>query len=252
MENREFSSEAGEDLGREGESLGQVVAFPRPCHRQAEGDAPAAPDSPPVGPMPAAIPAFTHALDAEGKLSMFWFTPILERGASFFACERHAEWSLSALPALFCAHVLAAVGEEGPEVVRFGGGEQVIPAAPSSRMLEALAANARSFAARAAAFGERFAADFGGMQGRMAAPALAAGATPNPATGLNPVGWTLAAAVNVGGIKVEVTAAETGGMSPEALGDLVAKRVKGEMAGVAEGVFAKEIRRATRHFTEQE
>ena len=148
---------------------------------------------------------------------------------------------------------LALVGEDGPEIVRFGGGEQVIPAAPSSRMLEKLAANARGFAQRAADFGERFAADFAGMQGRVAAPGLAAGgATPNPATGLNPVGGTLAATVNVGGIKVEVTAAETGGMSPAALGDLVAKRVKGEMAGVAEGVFAKEIRRATRHFTEQE
>lgn len=147
---------------------------------------------------------------------------------------------------------LALVGEEGPEIVRFGGGEQVIPAAPSSRMLEALAANARGFAQRAADFGERFAADFGGMQGRLAAPGLAAGMVPSPATRLQPVGGTSAATINVGGIKVEVTAAEAAGMNPQALGDLVAKRVKGEMAGVAEGVFAKEIRRATRHFTEQE
>lgn len=107
LDNPQFSSEAGEDLGREGESLGQVVAFHRPCHVRAEGAAPAAHDAPPVG----SIPAFTHALDAEGKLSMFWFTPTLERGAAFFARERHAEWSLSALPTLFCAHVLAAVGE---------------------------------------------------------------------------------------------------------------------------------------------
>lgn len=111
LDNHHFSDEGGQALGREGAPGAVVLAFHRPCHVRAKGAAPAGPDSPPVGPMPAAIPAFSHALDVEGKLSMFWFTPILERGATFFARERHAEWSLSSLPVLFCAHAIAACGE---------------------------------------------------------------------------------------------------------------------------------------------
>lgn len=141
LDNHRFSSEAGEALGPEGVAGAVVLAFHRPCHVRAEGAAPAAHDAPPVGSMPAAIPAFTHALDAEGKLSMFWFTPILERGAAFFARERHAEWSLSALPTLFCAHVLAAVGESitGREfipqerrdfILRFWPAAEILGAAP--------------------------------------------------------------------------------------------------------------------------
>lgn len=142
---------------------------------------------------------------------------------------------------------IALVGEDGPEIVRFGGGEQVIPAAPSSRMLEALAANARSFAQRAAAFGERFAADFGGMQGRMA---LAAGATPGHSSP-NPVGG--GRSVSIGDVHVSpnitINANELRpGSSPED----IARAVEGKMRGVAEDVIDRQIRAATRHFTEQE
>lgn len=105
MDNHRFSSDAGEAIGHMGETSGQVLAFPRPCHRQAEGEAPAVHDATPVD-----VPLASFALDVNGRLCLPWLVRILDRARDTSRIEA-GQYHPDALAVLYYAHAIAATAE---------------------------------------------------------------------------------------------------------------------------------------------
>ena len=151
------------------------------------------------------------------------------------------------------ARGVALVGEQGPELVRFRGGEEVVPADRTASFLSRLAS-------RTSEIGQRV-----GEVGSTVAPRMAAGLAAFAST----VGPTMAAAnvpqpqierpasggrsVNVGSINAPVTVnIERGaipeGVSEERVAQIIADRVDGSIGRA----FTREWASAENHFTEME
>ncbi len=135
---------------------------------------------------------------------------------------------------------LALVGEEGAEIVDFGGGERVIPARQTFDMLTA----------RAAAIRAPLVAGLGAMAGAASMAAAAPALTPAPAALSAPVA---APSVSIGTVDAPTTVNIERGAIPEGLSeDRVARMIADRARSEAERSLGRAIASASRHFTDQE
>ncbi len=146
---------------------------------------------------------------------------------------------------------VALVGEEGPELVRFRGGEEVVPADRTQGILGRLAARANDFVDRIADFGPGLAAGLAAgvspfVMGQMADFAVAGQVAP-PALSRGAGGITIGTINAPSSVTIE-RGAIPAGLSEERVAQLVTDK----MSRVARQVLASELSSAQSHFANPE
>lgn len=149
---------------------------------------------------------------------------------------------------------VALVGEEGPELVRFRGGEEVVPADRTQGLLGRLAARTNDFVDRLASYGPGLAAGLAAgvapLGSMMAAPAMADVLQPAASV---PVLSRGGSGLRIGSLTVNAPVSiEPGsipaGVSEERVAELIAQKAPNEVVRA----LSREIESARGHFTDLE